>query len=56
MEYDKMSNKELENEMSTLEENFKECQDIIREACSSMEHLSTEYNKIKEILKQRNGQ
>lgn len=55
MDYEKMTDQELENEMITLENNFKECQEIIKEAYGSMEALSNEYKKIKDILDSRNG-
>ena len=54
MEYDKMSNDELKSLMVSLEDNFKQYQEILKEAYVNMEEVSSEYEKIRNILEQRN--
>lgn len=49
-----MTNDELEKKSKDLETNFKQYQEIIKEAYDKMTELSSEYNKINDILKQRN--
>lgn len=55
MDYEKMSNKELSNELATLEESFNEYKTLLNEVCENMSDLSEKYNTIKEILDRRNG-
>lgn len=55
MEYEKMSNNELENELKNLEDNFNEYRNLLKEVYDNMSELSDKYNKIKEILNNRNG-
>lgn len=51
-----MSNNELENELKTIEANFNEYKDLLREVYINMSELSDKYNKINDILTSRNGQ
>lgn len=55
MDYEKMSNKELSDELATLEESFDEYKILLEEVCTNMSELSEKYNNIKEILDKRNG-
>lgn len=55
VDYDKMSNEELKNELITTENNFNEYKKILEEVYFNMSELSDTYNKIKEILDRRNG-
>lgn len=50
-----MSNEELKLEMKSLENSFNEYKNLLKEVYDNMSELSEKYNKIEEILKQRNG-
>lgn len=51
-----MTTQELKEKQASLENEFKEYQSILKEVYENMYQLSSEYNEINEILKQRNGQ
>jgi hypothetical protein len=55
MDYDKMSNSELEKELKITEDNFNEYKKLFQEVYTNMSELSDKYNKIKEVLDRRNG-
>lgn len=50
-----MSNDELKSLIVSLEDNFKQYQEILKEAYVNMEEVSNEYEKIMKILEERNG-
>lgn len=54
-EYDKMTNEELQAEQASLSEQYDAYQAVVFEAYQNMKELGEEYEKITEILKQRNG-
>ena len=55
MDYEKMPNSELENELKTIESSFNEYKKLLEEVYDNMTELSDKYNKIKEVLDRRNG-
>lgn len=55
MDYEKMTDEELGNELASLEENFNEYKHLFAEVYENMSALSEKYNKIQEILNNRNG-
>lgn len=55
MDYEKMTDEELGNELVSLEENFNEYKHLFAEVYENMSALSEKYNKIQEILNNRNG-
>lgn len=50
-----MTNSELRDELSNVENNFNEYRKLLEEVYDNMSELSDQYNKIKEILETRNG-
>ena len=55
MDYEKMTDKELQEEMNTLEENFNGYKNLLQEVYDNMCEMSEKYAIIQEILKNRNG-
>ena len=55
MDYEKMSNSELENELKTVENDFNGYKKLLKEVYEGMSELSDKYNNIKQILDNRNG-
>lgn len=55
MDYEKMTDEELGNELASLEENFNEYKHLFAEVYENMSALSEKYNNIQEILNNRNG-
>ena len=55
MDYEKTTDEELGNELVSLEENFNEYKHLFAEVYENMSALSEKYNKIQEILNNRNG-
>lgn len=60
MEIELLTNKELEDQMASIEKRYNEekynCKVAIDEAIERMEKLSNEYEKVKAELKRRGGQ
>lgn len=55
MNYERMSNSELENELKTVEKDFNDYKKLLKEVYEGMSELSDKYNNIKQILDNRNG-
>lgn len=55
MNYERMSNSELENELKTVEKDFNDYKKLLKEVYEGMSELSDKYNNIKQILDSRNG-
>lgn len=54
-EYTEMTVDELKSKMEDMEKTFNEYHSILEEVYGNMYDLSTEYNKISEILANRHG-
>ena len=54
VDYDKMTNEELEKELKDTEYKFNKYKEILKQVYSDMSELSENYNKIEQILKDRN--
>ncbi len=54
VDYDKMTNEELEKELKDTEYKFNQYKEILKQVYNDMSELSENYNKIEQILKDRN--
>lgn len=54
MDYEKMSNKELETELKNTENSFNEYAKILQEVYNNMSELHDTYKEIEKILNNRN--
>lgn len=55
MDYEKMSNSDLEKELQETESNFNEYLKILNEVYTNLSELSDKYNNIQKILNIRHG-
>lgn len=55
MDYEKMSNNDLEKELQETENNFNEYLKILKEVYANLSELSDNYNNIQKVLNIRHG-
>lgn len=55
MDYEKMSNNDLEKELQETENNFNEYLKILKEVYTNLSELSDNYNNIQKVLNIRHG-